>query len=120
MTAASEVERVLRGAGLSDNPGEFDSDIHSWRCSYPDIYGPCSCFQELASELAAVVGRHIPREPARIAETLDAEIRPLISLDEMEGGYDCCGCSTYGAILDHAIRVVRGASTQGDGLTPTP
>lgn len=48
------VERVLRANGLSEQPGQYDSDIHSWRCSYPEMYGPCSCFQELRDELAAL------------------------------------------------------------------
>lgn len=50
-----DVEGVLRGAGLTDEPGKYDSDIHSWRCSHPDIYGPCSCFQELVADLRAEV-----------------------------------------------------------------
>jgi hypothetical protein len=53
-----DVERLaeaLRGAGLSDNPAEFGSDIHSWRCRYPDIYGPCGCFAEVVNDLAPVV-----------------------------------------------------------------
>jgi len=48
------IEAVLRGAGLTDKPDEFDSDIHSWRCGHPKTYGPCDCFQELVSELAEV------------------------------------------------------------------
>lgn len=46
---------VLRGAGLSDKPAEFDSDIHQWRCKYPDIYGACDCFDELLRDLLAAV-----------------------------------------------------------------
>jgi hypothetical protein len=45
------LEAALRGAGLSDDPGQFDSDMHSWRCKYPDIYGPCSCFSDLLDDL---------------------------------------------------------------------
>lgn len=48
------IEAVLRGAGLSDKPGEYDSDIHSWRCTHPEIYGACDCYQELVRELAEV------------------------------------------------------------------
>lgn len=44
----------------------------------------------------------------RLADQLEAEIRPLIDTDKVKGGYDCCGCSTYDDILDHAIRIVRG------------
>lgn len=48
------IEAVLRGAGLTDKPGEHDSSIHSWRCGHPQTYGPCDCFQELVRELAEV------------------------------------------------------------------
>lgn len=39
-----------------------------------------------------------------LAKILEAEIRPLVSSG---GKYDCCGCSTYEQILDHAIRIVN-------------
>lgn len=48
------VEAVLRGAGLTDKPGELDSSIHSWRCEHPETYGHCDCLQELVRELAEV------------------------------------------------------------------
>jgi len=66
--AAAEVERVLREHGLSDDPGQFDSNIHSWRCEYPDHYGPCSCFQELRDELAALMALGEQRVRERLAE----------------------------------------------------
>ena len=43
-----------------------------------------------------------------LAQRLEAEIRPLVGLSKLHGGYDCCGCSTYDAILDHAIAIVKG------------
>lgn len=46
----------------------------------------------------------------RVIERMELEIRPLLDEDKYHGGYDCCGCSTYDDILDHAIRVVREAS----------
>ena len=50
-----------------------------------------------------------------LAAQLEAEIRPLLS-----GEYDCCGCSTYDAILDHAIRIVRGVKLcEGSGTMGT-
>ena len=50
-------------------------------------------------------------EAEALAERLDTEIRPLIVGDPKNhkaGKYDCCGCSTYEQILDHAIAIVRG------------
>lgn len=43
----------------------------------------------------------------RITARLEAEVRPLLEQDTWDGGYNCCGCSTYSAILDHALRIVR-------------
>ena len=25
--------------------------LHSWRCEYPDRYGPCTCFDDLVDDL---------------------------------------------------------------------
>lgn len=43
-----------------------------------------------------------------LSNRLEAEIRPLLEKDKYDGGYNCCGCSTYDEILDHAIRIVKG------------
>ena len=34
----------------TDNQG-----MHSWRCQYPDAYGPCDCFEELVTDLIGAV-----------------------------------------------------------------
>lgn len=54
MTKAQEIEELLRGAGLTDEPEKYDGSIHSWRCAYPDRYGKCTCFQELVADLEAL------------------------------------------------------------------
>lgn len=51
------IERALRENGLSDQPDKYDSSIHSWRCEHPDRYGPCTCFAELVTDLAAGLAR---------------------------------------------------------------
>lgn len=51
------VEGVLRGAGLTDRPEEFDDGIHGWRCQYPERYGRCTCFTELIDDVAALTRR---------------------------------------------------------------
>lgn len=58
--------------------------------------------------LALIQGALIDEERHGLAEKLEQEIRPLIDKDKHQGGYDCCGCSTYDTILDHAIAIVRG------------
>lgn len=47
-------------------------------------------------------------ERQQIADDVRAAVEPLIELDKDHGGYDCCGCSTYEAILDHCIAVILG------------
>lgn len=65
-TVLEGVVRVLRESGLTDRPEEFDSDIHSWRCSHPDIYGRCDCFQELAEDLAALLAASLSDAGGRV------------------------------------------------------
>lgn len=43
-----------------------------------------------------------------LAKQMESEIRPLLGESTMHDGYNCCGCSTYDDILDHALRIVRG------------
>ncbi len=43
----------------------------------------------------------------RILARIEDEVRPLLSKFDDEGGYDCCGCSSYEAILNHAIRLIQ-------------
>lgn len=47
-----------------------------------------------------------------LAWQMEEEIRPLLGVNAYKGGYDCCGCSTYDLILDHAIRIVRGENAE--------
>lgn len=54
-TLRQAVERVLRENGLTDRPDQCDGSIHSWRCEYPDRYGPCGCFAELTDDLVGVL-----------------------------------------------------------------
>src|SRR5690606_1311959 len=39
---------------------EAGSGIHSWRCAYPDRYGPCRCREEFAADVAARVAGGVP------------------------------------------------------------
>lgn len=41
-----------------------------------------------------------------LAVQLEAEVRPLIG-ERPPKGYNCCGCSTYDLILDHAVSIIR-------------
>lgn len=49
------LEAVMRGAGLTDNPAEYDSDMHGWRCSDLTRFDPCDCFAEMRGDLADAV-----------------------------------------------------------------
>jgi hypothetical protein len=48
-------------------------------------------------------------ERVELARRLEREIGPLIEKSKHDGGYDCCGCSTYRSILNHAENLVLGA-----------
>jgi hypothetical protein len=51
-----EVEKVV--AGVLRNEGcEPGSSIHSWRCEHPDHYGPCTCVEEVAAEVAKALAK---------------------------------------------------------------
>lgn len=42
------VAEALRAEGA-------DTNIHGWRCEYPDRYGPCDCVQETAEEVVSAL-----------------------------------------------------------------
>lgn len=47
-------------------------------------------------------------ERRALAEQVYAEVSPLLEADPYSDkpGYNCCGCSTYWAILAHALRII--------------
>lgn len=47
---------------------------------------------------------------AEIEARIQAEVVPLLDKTRQQGGYDCCGCSTYQAIVDDVLAIVRGES----------
>ena len=64
----TEIERILRENGLTDEPSKYDGSIHSWRCEYPDRYGECSCFAELVADLRGEVRLIVLRLADRIVK----------------------------------------------------
>lgn len=42
----ADVTAVVKA--LHDEGAAPGSSIHSWRCEYPDAYGPCDCLSETA------------------------------------------------------------------------
>lgn len=57
---------TLEGQGLSAHPDQYDSNIHGWRCEYPDRYGPCSCFEELVAAVLSDVEAEVRRAQAEV------------------------------------------------------
>ena len=53
MSARDRIRQALVAAGLSDRPDLYDSNIHSWRCEYPDQWGRCTCLDDLVEDLVA-------------------------------------------------------------------
>lgn len=52
---ASEATRTAVTLALLAEGAGPGSSLHSWRCEYPDRYGPCDCVGETASEVLAAV-----------------------------------------------------------------
>lgn len=42
-----------------------------------------------------------------IAQEVEDYLRPRLEKRPFEGGYDCCGCSTYEQIIEDALRIIR-------------
>jgi hypothetical protein len=49
----------------------------------------------------------------KIADDIEAKLRPLCGKDKHEGGYDCCGCATYDMIVTDAVQVALGGEPDG-------
>lgn len=73
-----EIANVLKGLGLTDMPEEYDDGIHGWRCSHPDLYGRCSCFEEAVDALLA----RFPVLAGVTDEMVDAGARAIERYDE--------------------------------------
>ncbi len=43
---------------LAENGVEGNYEMHSWRCNYPDRYGPCDCVETLIDELVEAIEAH--------------------------------------------------------------
>ena len=52
MSDLSKYREQLAEVLIEEGAGPGNS-IHSWRCAYPDRYGPCSCVEEATDALLA-------------------------------------------------------------------
>jgi hypothetical protein len=50
---------------LNNEGAEPGSSLHSWRCEYPERFGPCTCTEQTAKEIVAVL---VPMLRAHIAD----------------------------------------------------
>lgn len=46
---------------------------------------------------------------AKILKKIESEIEPKLDKDKWDGGYDCCGCSTYEKIVDDIVAIIKEA-----------
>lgn len=53
MTSSDEERETLRRVLAENGIGEAGDGLHSWRCSYPHIYGPCDCLDGLIGDILA-------------------------------------------------------------------
>jgi hypothetical protein len=60
-----------------------------------------------AAAVEAAVPLVLATQFARIEDRFSAELEPLLGVSDLNGGYNCCGCSTYQGIYEHALRIVR-------------
>lgn len=91
MNLVTMLSERLRGAGLTDLPAEYDSAIHGWRCSHPDMYGPCSCFAELVADLRGAVLAVLGSDEMRVTVAraiLAGDIARGYAADEWGDGAD--------------------------------
>lgn len=58
MSIRDELTRALAKNGINGD-GKDQAPFHSWRCEYPERYGPCQCLRELLEDLEAVVRKAI-------------------------------------------------------------
>lgn len=61
------------------------------------------CIYDLRCEIAGIRRVLVDRLCSRIAD----EIEPKLDRPPGEGGYDCCGCSTYDRIVDDVVALIR-------------
>ena len=48
-------------------------------------------------------------ERARILAQVEA-LEPLLDVHRLDGGYDCCGCSTLNKLHEDVLAIIRGES----------
>lgn len=73
------VREALAAALTSNGVGRSAPDgIHSWRCEYPNVYGPCTCFAELLDDLVAAVTLRLDAAE-RVVEAAEAYRWPALT-----------------------------------------
>ena len=73
-TPTSDEARQAAAKALLDEGGGPGNGLHSWRCEYPDRYGPCDCVQEVADLiLAAAAPLLVSADSSAQAERLRRE-----------------------------------------------
>ncbi len=92
-------------AALAENCiGEPGSDMHSWRCAYPDRYGPCDCLAETVTDVIAAVRPLIEADlRQRLTTAIEDSRRPAPTTGTGLG---------WNQAIRHAARIT--ADTTGD------
>ncbi len=58
-TLRNRIAETLRENGMHETA---PSTIHSWRCEYPERYGPCPCFAYLVDDLQKLIEAEVIEE----------------------------------------------------------
>lgn len=58
--AREEIAKAVSLTLIANGVGPVGPDsMHSWRCEYPDRYGPCECFAETVTDIVDAVMREV-------------------------------------------------------------
>lgn len=57
--AREEIAKAVSLALIANGIGSTTDEMHSWRCNYPERYGPCRCLAEAVTDVVEAVMREV-------------------------------------------------------------
>lgn len=63
MSAHNPTDVAAVAQALIEEGAGNGGTIHSWRCQYPDMYGPCSCVEQAAEAILDALDKARLPEP---------------------------------------------------------
>jgi hypothetical protein len=119
MPSREQVAEKVNKTLLEEGAGP-DSELHSWRCEYPDRYGPCDCVGEAAREVADAL---MPLFEQAVEQAFEQAFEQAVEQARNEALEEAAVAIEAGAKVetwpsvvsgyDRAIRIVRALKTGG-------